>query len=119
MRNVSVFRNEETLSEAMSDLAGFRERAKNVTVQDKGKRFNTDLMDAVEIGFMVDYAQAIAASARNRTESRGAHLREDFTERNDDEWLKHTMYYADQSGAFDMGYKDVTITRFQPKERKY
>ena len=119
MRNVSVFRNEETLSEAMADLQGFRERARHVTVQDKGKRFNTDLMDAVEIGFMVDYAQAIAASARNRTESRGAHLREDYTERNDDQWLKHTMYKADPSGAFDIGYKDVTITRFQPKERKY
>jgi succinate dehydrogenase / fumarate reductase flavoprotein subunit len=119
MRNVSVFRNDETLSEAMADLQGFRERAKHVTVQDKGKRFNTDLMDAVEIGFMVDYAQAIAASAHHRTESRGAHLREDYTERNDDQWLKHTMYSANRAGDFEMGEMEVTITRFQPKERKY
>ena len=119
MKNVSVFRNEETLAEAMSDLAQLRQRAKNVIVGDKGKQFNTDLMDAVEIGFMVDYAQAIAAGARNRTESRGAHSREDFTSRDDDAWLKHTLYWADAEGEFEIGHKNVIITRFQPKERKY
>ncbi|MEL6771269.1 MAG: succinate dehydrogenase flavoprotein subunit [Bacteroidota bacterium] len=119
MKNVSVFRNEDTLSEAMADLATFRQRARNVVVQDKGKRFNTDLMDAVEIGFMVDYAEAIAGSARHRTESRGAHLREDFPKRNDDEWLRHTLFFSDGNGTIEMGDKPVTITRFQPKERKY
>ncbi|MEM6782800.1 MAG: succinate dehydrogenase flavoprotein subunit, partial [Bacteroidota bacterium] len=119
MKNVSVFRNEDTLSEAMSDLGTLRQRARNVVVQDKGTRFNTDLMDAVEIGFMVDYAEAIAGSARHRTESRGAHLREDFPKRNDDKWLRHTLFFSDGNGTIDMGEKPVTITRFQPKERKY
>ncbi len=86
---------------------------------DKGKRFNTDLMDAVEVQFMVDYAETIAVAARNRTESRGAHLREDFSKRNDDEWLKHTLVWSDQTGQTEIGYKDVVITQFQPKERTY
>jgi succinate dehydrogenase / fumarate reductase flavoprotein subunit len=119
MKNVSVFRNEETLAEAMADLPTLRERAARVVVGDKGKQFNTDLMDAVEIGFMVDYAEAIAASARNRTESRGAHLREDHPTRDDQNWLKHTLFSSDSAGGFDVSYKDVVLGRFQPKERKY
>src|SRR5690606_39717077 len=66
---------------ALADLQTIRQRARTVVVQDKGKQFNTDLMDAVEIGFMVDYAEAIAAGARRRTESRGAHSRERSEER--------------------------------------
>ncbi len=126
MKNVSVFRNDETLSEALSDLKALRRRAKSVTVGDKGAKFNTDLMDAVEIGFMVDYAEAIAASAHNRPESRGAHLREDYTSRDDDSWLKHTLFYTAPgtesgtgSGDYRFDYKDVILTRFEPKERKY
>ncbi len=118
MKNVSVFRNDETLSEALTDLKDLRKRAANVVIGDKGTKFNTDLMDAVEIGFMADYATAIAASAANRTESRGAHLREDYTDRDDDNWLKHTLYWAD-GGDYRFDYKSVIITRFQPKERKY
>ncbi len=68
---------------------------------------------------MVDYAEAIAASARNRTESRGAHLREDHTSRDDANWLKHTLFTSDQAGGTEIAYKDVIITQFQPKERKY
>ncbi len=119
MRNVSVYRTDETLTEAMDDLQTLRERSKAVTCDDKGKRFNTDLMDAVEIGFMVDYAESITASARNRTESRGAHLREDYSKRNDGDWLKHTLMWSDQKGGVEIGYKDVVITQFEPKERKY
>ena len=119
MKNVSVYRTEETLAEALADLQTLRQRAAAVTCQDKGKRFNTDLMDAVEVQFMVDYAEAIAASARNRTESRGAHLREDFSSRDDDEWLKHTLFWSDGAGGTEIGYKDVIITQFQPKERTY
>ncbi len=119
MDNVSVFRNEETLGDALGDLKELRERAKHVVVRDKGKRFNTDLMDAVEIGFMVDYAQAIAACAKYRTESRGAHSREDYQERNDDDWLRHTLYYADGEGNYEFADKKVVINRFEPKERKY
>lgn len=119
MKNVSVYRTDETLGEALSDLQDLRQRAASVTCQDKGKRFNTDLMDAVEVQFMVDYAEAIAVSARNRTESRGAHLREDYSKRDDAEWLKHTLFWSDQQGQTEIGYKDVVITQFQPKERKY
>lgn len=119
MDNVSVFRNEETLSTAMDDIQTLRERVRSVTVDDKGKRFNTDLMDAVEAYNMVDYAEAITACARNRTESRGAHSREDYLDRNDDQWLKHTLFSSDGAGNVDIDYKDVVITRFEPKERKY
>ncbi len=119
MKNVSVYRTDETLAESLGDLQALRQRAANVTCQDKGKRFNTDLMDAIEVQFMVDYAETISASARNRTESRGAHLREDYSKRNDDEWLKHTLIWSDQKGGTEIGYKDVVITQFQPKERKY
>jgi succinate dehydrogenase / fumarate reductase flavoprotein subunit len=119
MDNVSVFRNEETLTTALDDLQGFRERAKNVVVDDKGKRFNTDLMDAVEINFMVDYAEAIAACANHRTESRGAHSREDYQQRNDDDWLRHTLFYSDGEGNYEFDDKKVVLTRFEPKERKY
>jgi len=119
MDNVSVFRNEETLEAALDDLKGFRERAKNVVVEDKGKRFNTDLMDAVEINFMVDYAESIAACANHRTESRGAHSREDYQQRNDDDWLRHTLFYSDGEGDYEFDDKKVVLTRFEPKERKY
>jgi succinate dehydrogenase / fumarate reductase flavoprotein subunit len=119
MENVSVFRNDDTLSTALDDIADLRRRAQNVVVDDKGERFNTDLMDAVELGYMVDYAEAIAASARHRTESRGAHSREDYQNRNDDEWLKHTLYHSDCEGNYEFDDKDVVITRFEPKERKY
>jgi succinate dehydrogenase / fumarate reductase flavoprotein subunit len=76
-------------------------------------------MDAVEIGFMVDYALAIAAGARHRTESRGAHSREDYPARDDAGWLRHTLFSTDGEGGFALADKEVVITRFQPKERKY
>jgi succinate dehydrogenase / fumarate reductase flavoprotein subunit len=118
MTNVSVFRNDETLSTVLEDLKGIRKRATNLVVGDKGTKFNTDLMDAVEVGFMIDYAQSIAASAHHRTESRGAHLREDYTDRLDDEWMKHTLYWGD-GDDYRFDYKSVVVTRFEPKERKY
>jgi len=119
MENVSVFRNDDTLTTALNDIEGLRKRAKNVVVEDKGKRFNTDLMDAVEVGYMVDYSEAIAACARQRTESRGAHSREDYEERDDENWLKHTLFHSDCDGTYEFSDKDVVITRFEPKERSY
>jgi len=119
MDNVSVFRNEDTLNQAIADITALRPRAQSVIVRDKGKIFNTDLMDAVEISFMVDYAEAIARSALNRTESRGAHYREDYPKRDDENWLKHTLFRSDGQGNYEFAYKDVSITRFPPKERKY
>ena len=119
MDNVSVFRTEETVSETLRELPRLRERAARVTVKDKGKRFNTELMDAYEIGMMVDYSEAIAAGALNRTESRGAHSRDDYPDRDDANWLKHTLFYSDGKGGYEFAYKKVILTRFEPKERKY
>ncbi|HET6566924.1 MAG TPA: succinate dehydrogenase flavoprotein subunit, partial [Rhodothermales bacterium] len=119
MENVSVFRSEDTLTTVLSEIQELRRRARNVVVRDKGKIFNTDLMDAVEINFMVDYAEAIAACALNRTESRGAHSREDYPKRDDENWLKHTLFFSNGEGEYSFGDKAVSITRFQPKERKY
>jgi len=119
MDNVSVFRNDDTLTTALDDIREIRKRAANVVVEDKGKRFNTDLMDAFEVECMVDYAESIAACAHYRTESRGAHSREDHQNRNDDEWLHHTLYESDCDGEYEFDDKKVVITRFEPKERKY
>ncbi len=119
MTNVSVFRNAETLTQALADLKTLRPRARAAVVMDKGKRFNTELLDAVEIDFMVDYAEAIAACARERTESRGAHSREDYPDRDDDNWLKHILYRSDGEGHFEFGDKAVKLGRFEPKVRKY
>jgi succinate dehydrogenase / fumarate reductase flavoprotein subunit len=117
--NVSVLRTEDSLSTALDRIQDYRTRAQNVVVDDKGKRFNTDLMDAVELGYMVDYAEAIAASARHRTESRGAHSREDYPDRSDDEWLRHTLFQSDGEGSFEFDEKEVVFTRFEPKARTY
>ena len=117
--NVSVLRTEDSLSTALDRIDDYRTRAQNVVVDDKGKRFNTDLMDAVELGYMVDYAEAIAACARHRTESRGAHSREDYDSRNDDEWLRHTLFHSDGAGTYEFDTKEVVFTRFEPKERTY
>jgi len=117
--NVSVLRTDDSLSTALDRIEDFRARAKNVVVDDKGKRFNTDLLDAVELGYMVDYAEAIAACARNRTESRGAHSREDYPGRNDDEWLRHTLFRSDGAGGYTFDEKEVVFTRFEPKARTY
>jgi succinate dehydrogenase / fumarate reductase flavoprotein subunit len=119
MDNVSVFRNDDTLTTALDDVQEIRSRAANVVVEDKGKRFNTDLMDAFEVECMVDYAESIAACAHYRTESRGAHSREDHQNRNDDDWLHHTLYHSDCDGDYEFDDKNVVITRFEPKERKY
>jgi succinate dehydrogenase / fumarate reductase flavoprotein subunit len=119
MDNVSVFRNADTLNKALAAIPELRRRARNVVIQDKGKKFNTEITDAYELEGMVNYSEAIAASALNRTESRGAHSRDDFKQRDDKNWLKHTLIYSDCEGNYEFAYKDVVITRFQPKERKY
>ena len=100
-------------------------RYKNVSVSDTNARYNSELVEALELGFMLDCAEAMASSAVNRTESRGAHDREDFHQRDDQNWLKHTMAYKDLNnpGNVIIGYKDVALkgfTRsFEPKARVY
>jgi succinate dehydrogenase / fumarate reductase, flavoprotein subunit len=125
-RNAQVFRTDESLAHVTNVIAGLRERFRNVGVQDKGKRFNTDLLEAVELGFLLDLAEVVVFSARNREESRGGHMRDDFPNRDDANYMQHTMAYLSgdpqSSHAEDhirLDWKPVTITRYQPMERKY
>jgi succinate dehydrogenase / fumarate reductase, flavoprotein subunit len=115
-----VYRTEELLTEARDTVAALRERARHLLVDDKGCRYNTDLADAIELDYLLDCAEATVVSARARKESRGGHAREDFPERDDTDWLKHTFAFRDApSGAIDLRYKPVTITKFEPKPRVY
>jgi succinate dehydrogenase / fumarate reductase, flavoprotein subunit len=116
---VGIFREGTGMERARAKIRELQERYAGVVVMDKGKRFNTDLMEAWELGNLLDLAQVTTESAINRTESRGGHMREDFQKRNDAEWLKHTLAYRDERGEIELRYKPVTITKFQPKERVY
>jgi succinate dehydrogenase / fumarate reductase, flavoprotein subunit len=117
--NVGIFREAPGMEEARAKLVELQARYQNVTVMDKGTRFNTDLLEAWELGNLLDLAQVTTECAINRTESRGAHLREDYLSRNDVEWLKHTLVTRAEDGGHTLSYKPVTITKFQPKERVY
>jgi succinate dehydrogenase / fumarate reductase flavoprotein subunit len=121
--NVMVFRTEQTIKTAVEKIAELRERYKNVSVQDKGKRFNTDLLEAIELGNLLDLAEVMAVSALARKESRGGHYREDYPNRDDVNFMRHTMAYRevgeDGSETVRLDYKPVVQTRYQPMERKY
>jgi succinate dehydrogenase / fumarate reductase flavoprotein subunit len=115
-----VYRTGALLTEGQAKVQALRERARWLVVQDKGRRYNTDLVEALELGFLLDCAEATVESAAARTESRGGHAREDFPDRDDVDWLKHTFAFRWSDGAAPrMAYKPVTITRFQPKPRTY
>jgi len=118
MDKVSVVRDNDGLISAKEDLAEVRRAYRHISLDDKGKVFNTDLLEAFELGCMIDCAEATIEGALARTESRGAHYREDFQARDDANWLAHTMVYKG-SGGLEMRKKPVVITEFQPKERKY
>lgn len=121
--NVQVFRTEQTLKEALEVIDKLEERYTRVTVQDKGKRFNLDLLEAVELGFLLDMAKVMTAAALHRKESRGGHFREDYPERDDKNFMTHSMAYKDPSATETSGVrletKPVVFTRYQPMERKY
>lgn len=119
MDNVSVFRSEETLTKMHEVLGELKERYENLSITDKGTFFNTDILDAIELGYLLDFSTALVESALARQESRGAHYREDYQDRDDKNWLKHTLAYRNDDGSVKLDYKSVSITRFQPKERKY
>ncbi|MGW1028101.1 succinate dehydrogenase flavoprotein subunit [Streptomyces sp. NPDC002577] len=121
--NVMVFRTEQTIKTAVEKVAELRERYKNVAIQDKGKRFNTDLLEAIELGNLLDLAEVMAVSALARKESRGGHYREDYPNRDDVNFMRHTMAYRevgdDGTESIRLDYKPVVQTRYQPMERKY
>jgi succinate dehydrogenase / fumarate reductase flavoprotein subunit len=124
-KNAQVYRTEESLNEALDKIAELRVRYENISVQDKGQRFNTDLLEAIELGFLLDLAEVLAITARERRESRGGHYREDFEARNDDKFMVHSMAYLTPKKAKKPGdnikidWKPVTITNYPPMERKY
>jgi succinate dehydrogenase / fumarate reductase flavoprotein subunit len=117
-RHVGMFRTEEDLQEALSKLRELKERYKRVGVQDKSRMFNTSLLFHLELGNMLDVAEAIAAAALHRTESRGAHSRRDFPQRDDENWLKHILVRYTPKGP-SLDYLPVAITRWQPEKRVY
>lgn len=141
--NAQVFRTAESLLEALADIRALQERYGRASVQDKGRAFNTDLLEALELGFLLDIAEVVVVGAINRRESRGGHFREDYPKRDDETFMRHTMAYrralgsevdspveeppagervpAPAAGLPDvvLGYKPVVTTRYQPMERKY
>ena len=120
--NASVYRTEATLKQAEIDIAALKERYSRVGVSDRGKRYNTELLEAVELGFLLDLAEVLVVSARARNESRGGHFREDYPHRDDVNFMRHTMAYREGSGLsaeVRLDYKPVVQTRYQPMERKY
>ena len=114
----SVYRNDRDLESAISELRDLKKRYSEITIEDRGSGFNTDLLEALELESLLGLAETILVSAAARTESRGAHYREDFPERDDENWLKHTLIKK-TDGEPNISYKPVTITQFQPKARTY
>jgi succinate dehydrogenase / fumarate reductase flavoprotein subunit len=117
--DVGIYRSHDGMSEALAKVRELKERYGKVGVMDTGRAFNTDLLEAWELGNLLDLAEVTALSALNRTESRGAHMREDYEKRDDVNWLKHTLVSRADDGTLSIDYKPVTITKFQPKERVY
>jgi len=117
--HASVVRTEESLGQALEELGTLRSRYEGCRVRDRSKIFNTDLIEHLELGFLLDMAEALVVSARARTESRGGHYREDHQMREDDHWLKHTFITRTPDGETKLEYKDVVMGRYEPVERKY
>jgi len=119
MAGCGVVRTDATLGRVLGTIAELRERYRRAGVEDKGRVYNTELLEAVELGFLLDLAEATAVAARARTESRGGHFREDFPFRDDGYWLRHSLARRLEDGTIELMYKPVTITRYMPMERKY
>jgi len=120
--NAAVYRTEATLKQALDDIRLLKDRYLRVCVQDKGHRYNTDLLEAVELGFLLELAEVLVVGALVRTESRGGHAREDYPTRDDANWMRHTMAYKqgrELAADIRLDYKPVVQTRYQPMERKY
>jgi succinate dehydrogenase / fumarate reductase flavoprotein subunit len=126
MDNVGVFRKAAGMRAALSTVRALKERYTQIGLDDRGATFNTDLLEAFELGALLDLAEVTTASALQRTESRGAHYRDDFPERDDTHWLKHTLASCSEGasvrptrGEVRFEAKPVVVTRFEPKPRTY
>jgi succinate dehydrogenase / fumarate reductase flavoprotein subunit len=124
--SAQVFRTDASLAKVTEVIHELRDKYLNIGIQDRGKRFNTDLLEAIELGFLLDLAEVVVYSARNRKESRGGHMRDDYPKRDDANYMQHTMAYLTgdphSSNAADhikLDWKPVVVTRYQPMERKY
>ena len=125
-KNAQVFRTEDSLKSVAKTITDLREKYKKISIHDKGTRYNTDLLEAIELGFLLDLAEVVVYSAQNRKESRGGHMRDDYPDRNDKKFMKHTMAYLTENGKatkagdhIKIEWKPVVITNYQPMERKY
>ncbi|RUM89737.1 MAG: succinate dehydrogenase/fumarate reductase flavoprotein subunit, partial [Thermovibrio sp.] len=118
-RGVGIFREEKKMREALEKVREIKERAENLKVYDREKSFNTNLQQTLEFLNMVEVAETIAFSAIERRESRGAHYRTDYPKRDDENFLKHSIVKRSEDGELSISWKPVTITKFQPEERKY
>ena len=116
--NAKIFRSDESLKTQTNILKNLRDRYQNVTISDKGSVFNTELLEAIELEYLLDMSDTTVASALARKESRGAHSRVDHVERDDKNWLKHSFAFKD-GGEVKLKYKDVELGKYEPKERKY
>jgi succinate dehydrogenase / fumarate reductase flavoprotein subunit len=116
--HVSVFRTEDGMSQALKKVQELRERIKHVERPDTGHIFNTELLNIWELVCLLELAEVTTVSALARKESRGAHARDDFSERDDENWLKHTLAWM-ENGIVRLGYKPVDVSRFEPKKRVY
>jgi succinate dehydrogenase / fumarate reductase flavoprotein subunit len=119
MDDAGVYRDAVGLERARAKVAELRARYENVSIDDKGTVFNTDLLEAREVGYLLDCAETMVAACINRKESRGAHSREDYPDRDDVNFLTHSLATKGADGGIELAYKPVTITKFQPKPRVY
>jgi succinate dehydrogenase / fumarate reductase, flavoprotein subunit len=115
---VGVYRTREDLQTALDTIKELQKRYHHINIQDKSRAYNTNLIQALEVGNLLDLAEVMVSGALNRTESRGAHARRDYPKRDDDNWLKHTLAFKTEDGL-KLDYKSVTITTWKPVERKY
>ena len=116
---VGIFRDEKRMTEALDELNKLIEEYKTCFVGDTNRTFNMAFINYVEIGSMLTYAKAVVMGALRRKESRGSHIREDFEKRDDQNFLNHTLITLGKDGEYEVGQRDVVITRFEPQERTY
>ncbi|HEU4868950.1 MAG TPA: succinate dehydrogenase flavoprotein subunit [Actinomycetota bacterium] len=114
-----VERSEESLTRAAQHITELQARYREVAIDDRSSAYNQDLMEAMELGFLLDLAEVTVAAALARTESRGGHYRKDYPDRDDENWLKHSLVARDAAGSLTKSFKPVQITRYQPTARKY